>query len=198
MLKRLVIVAAVAAAAASSMGALPALAAPKDPGKPDMYGNDPHWVKDVLYKCVVYTSRPEPNMFVRWYGKCVDGVADGRGQMVWYRNNQYAAKYDGPVVRGMRQGRGDYWTPAGDRFSVTWVFGVADGQGEWRYKDGASLSGTFREGEARGHVTYVTADKTWYGGDVNGGGEVKLPDGRMTTGKLSYTAWRQPVLTIDK
>jgi hypothetical protein len=191
MLKRLAIAAFVAALA------LPAAAAPKDPGKPDMFGNDPHWVKDVLYKCVVYTSRPEPNMFVRWYGKCVDGVAQGNGQVVWYRNNQYAAKYDGPVVNGMRQGVGYYYTPNGDRFRATWVFGVADGPGEWTYKDGATLNGTFREGEARGYVTYVTADKTWYGGDVNGIGKVKLPDGRMTTGSLSYTAWRQPVLKID-
>jgi hypothetical protein len=191
-IKRLFAITAVAAALA-----LPAAAAPKDPGKPDMYGNDPHWVKDVLYKCVVYTSRPEPNMFVRWYGKCVDGVAQGKGQMVWYRNNQYAAKYDGPVVNGMRQGLGYYYTPAGDRFRVTWAYGVADGPGEWVYKDGAYLNATFREGEARGHVTYVTADKTWYGGEVNGSGKVKLPDGRMTTGKLAYAPWRQPVLTID-
>ena len=99
MIKRLAIGVAVA-----SLLVLPVAAAPKDPGKPDMYGNDPHWVKDVLYKCVVYTSRPEPNMFVRWYGKCVDGVAQGKGQMVWYRSNQFAAKYDGPVVNGMRQG----------------------------------------------------------------------------------------------
>ena len=192
MITRLAIGAAVAA-----LLVLPATAAPKDPGKPDMYGNDPHWVKDVLYKCVVYTSRPEPNMFVRWYGKCVDGVAQGDGQVVWYRNNQYAAKYDGPVVNGMRQGRGYYYTPNGDTFSATWVYGVADGPGEWRYKDGAYLNATFREGEARGYVTYVTADRTWYGGEVNGTGRVKLPDGRMTTGRLAYTPWRQPVLTVD-
>lgn len=192
MLKRVLLATAVVA-----LAALPALAGPKSPGKPDMYGNDPHWVKDVLYKCVVYTSRPEPNMFVRWYGECVDGVAQGNGQVVWYRNNQYAAKYDGPVVDGMRHGVGYYYTPGGDRFRATWVYGVADGPGEWVYKDGATLNGTFRGGEARGYVTYVTADKTWYGGEVNGTGKVKLADGRMTTGSLSYRAWNQPVLKVD-
>ena len=191
-MKRLLTMIALACAIAA-----PAAAAPKDPGKPDMYGNDPHWVKDVLYKCVIYTSRPDPKAFVRWYGKCVNGVAEGQGSMVWYVNNRYAAKYEGPVVKGARHGRGTYWAASGDRFTVEWVFGIPHGAGTWVYADGSRLEARFYDGEARGFVTYAMADGGYYSGDANGAGEIRYQDGRKVQAKMAFANYRKPVVTPD-
>lgn len=175
---------------------LPAGAQPRPVGRPDLTGNDPHWLKDFGSKCAAYVTRPERGLTIRWFGKCVNGVAEGQGVIAWYRDNRLAGKHDGAFVRGVRQGRGVYSLPNGHSLHGSWVNGVPHGDGEWRYPDGSSFSAHFYAGMPRGDVRYARADGSVYTGAARGRGLMMGPDGGKVTAGMFYVFGDQPDILL--
>lgn len=157
------------------------------------YANDPHWVVDPLSKCAIYNTRPGPALTVRWSGRCVDGMADGQGTIVYSRSNRFAAKYEGGVSGGARNGRGVYYAANFDQLSVNWKDGLAEGPGEWTYGDRSRFSAVYYRGEARGEGRYHQGD--WeYIGPLNGLGQAYFRGGSPRPARLAYVAFQQPKL----
>ncbi|CAN5902060.1 hypothetical protein BH11PSE1_BH11PSE1_18880 [soil metagenome] len=157
------------------------------------YAKDPHWVVDPFSKCAVYNTRPDPAISVRWTGACVNGMAEGKGIVVYSRNNRFAAKYDGAMSGGARNGRGVYYAANFDQLSVNWKDGLAEGLGEWTYGDKSYLSARFYRGEARGEVHYSQGD--WdYNGPLNDVGEATSRGQPPRRARLAYVPFQQPKL----
>ena len=102
MIRALCVTAALLAAGAAQ-AQVPAQPKPANARYVD-YAKDPHWVVDPLSKCAVYNTRPDPAVTVRWTGPCVNGMAEGKGIVVYSRNARFAAKYDGGMSGGARPG----------------------------------------------------------------------------------------------
>ena len=156
MIRALVVTAALLAAGAAQ-AQVPAQPKPPNARYVD-YARDLHWVVDPLSKCAIYNTRPDPAITVRWAGPCVDGMAQGKGTVVYSRNNRFTAKYDGGMSGGARNGRGVYYTANFDQLSVNWKDGLAEGSGEWTYGDKSRLNVVFYRGEARGEGRYYMGD----------------------------------------
>nr|QQZ48674.1 hypothetical protein JKL49_14320 [Phenylobacterium glaciei] len=107
---RILLTAAALLAAGSAQAQAPGQPKPAGTRYVD-YAKDPHWVVDPLSKCAVYNTRPDPAITVRWAGPCVNGMAEGKGIIVYSRNNRFAAKYDGGVSGGRATGAGSTTRP---------------------------------------------------------------------------------------
>lgn len=191
MIRALIITTAVLAAGAAQ-AQVPAQPKPAGARYVD-YAKDPHWVVDPLSKCAVYNTRPDPAITVRWSGKCVNGMAEGKGIVVYSRNNRFAAKYDGGMSGGARNGRGVYYAANFDQLSVNWKDGLAEGSGEWTYGDKSRFTVVFYRGEARGEGRYYVGD--WeYIGALNGEGKAYYRGGSPRPARLAYVAFQQPRL----
>jgi hypothetical protein len=176
--------------------ARPVEAQPRPVGRPDLTGADPHWMKDFGSKCAAYVTRPERGLTIRWFGKCVNGVAQGEGTIAWYRDNQYAGKHDGAFVGGVRQGRGVYRLANGDSLHGVWVNGVPHGDGEWRYPDGSSFRAHFYAGRPKGEVRYARADGAVYTGAAVGRGIMTQRDGAKLSAGMAYVFGEQPDILL--
>ena len=191
MIRALVVTAALLAAGAAQ-AQVPAQPKPPNARYVD-YARDLHWVVDPLSKCAIYNTRPDPAITVRWAGPCVNGMAEGKGIIVYSRNNRFAAKYDGGVSGGARNGRGVYYTANFDQLSVNWKDGLAEGSGEWTYGDKSRLTVVFYRGEARGEGRYYMGD--WeYIGALNGEGKAYYHGGSPRPARLAYVPFQQPRL----
>lgn len=179
-----------------ALGASTAGAQPRPVGRPDLTGNDPHWLKDVGSKCAAYVIRPEKGLTIRWFGKCVNGVAEGQGAIAWYRDNRLAGKHDGRFAQGVRQGHGVYRLPNGDNLHATWVNGVPHGDGEWIYPDGSSFRAHFYAGQPRGEVRYARADGAIYTGAAKGRGLMTGTDGGKVSAGMDYVFGEQPDILL--
>ncbi|MBR7619609.1 hypothetical protein JKL49_09440 [Phenylobacterium sp. 20VBR1] len=189
---RILLTAAALLAAGSAQAQAPGQPKPAGTRYVD-YAKDPHWVVDPLSKCAVYNTRPDPAITVRWAGPCVNGMAEGKGIIVYSRNNRFAAKYDGGVSGGARNGRGVYYTANFDQLSVNWKDGLAEGLGEWTYGDKSYLRARFYRGEARGDVLYRQGD--WdYNGPLNDVGAVTSHGGSPRPARLANVPYQQPRL----
>lgn len=191
MIRALVVTAALLAAGAAQ-AQVPAQPKPPNARYVD-YARDLHWVVDPLSKCAIYNTRPDPAITVRWAGPCVDGMAQGKGTVVYSRNNRFTAKYDGGMSGGARNGRGVYYTANFDQLSVNWKDGLAEGSGEWTYGDKSRLNVVFYRGEARGEGRYFMGD--WeYVGALNGEGKAYYHGGSPRPARLAYVPFQQPRL----
>ena len=191
MIRALVVTAALLAAGAAQ-AQVPAQPKPPNARYVD-YARDLHWVVDPLSKCAIYNTRPDPAITVRWAGACVDGMAQGKGTVVYSRNNRFTAKYDGGMSGGARNGRGVYYTANFDQLSVNWKDGLAEGSGEWTYGDKSRLNVVFYRGEARGEGRYFMGD--WeYVGALNGEGKAYYHGGSPRPARLAYVPFQQPRL----
>lgn len=191
MIRALCVTAALLAAGAAQ-AQVPAQPKPANARYVD-YAKDPHWVVDPLSKCAVYNTRPDPAVTVRWTGPCVNGMAEGKGIVVYSRNNRFAAKYDGGMSGGARHGRGVYYAANFDQLSVNWKDGLAEGSGEWTYGDKSRFTVVFNRGEARGEGRYYQGD--WaYIGALNGEGQAYYRGGSPRPARLAYVPFQQPRL----
>jgi hypothetical protein len=87
--------------------AIPALAADDDAAfKPDLSGDDPHWVQDRRSKCWAGTPDPMPGLSMQWSGDCVNGLVSGLGQLTWYVNGQMVGRESTNFKDGIPWGHG--------------------------------------------------------------------------------------------
>ena len=59
----------------------------------------PNWIVADNQPCRVYNPYPEPGESVTWSGGCVDGKAEGEGQLVW-RSADSTKTYEGHMRAG--------------------------------------------------------------------------------------------------
>src|ERR1700682_5638619 len=76
------------------------------------------YVADAKSGCKVWNPHPQPNEAVSWSGACVNGLAQGSGNLQWLKDNKPYEKDEGEWNEGRQFGRG----------SQDWSSGRYDGE----------------------------------------------------------------------
>lgn len=68
----------------------------------------PYWIADAKTGCKVWNSEPLPKESVTWSGDCLNGKAEGRGTLTWYRDGIEFRKIKFLKTNGavLRKGKG--------------------------------------------------------------------------------------------
>lgn len=179
----------------------------------------PEWIVAENQPCQVYNPHPEPDETVTWSGGCVEGKAEGKGELVC-RLRGGVDRYEGEMRAGKHHGHGIYLWHTGERYEGEWRSGDrhgrgvdtgADGEryeGGWKdhkrhgwgvltLPDGLVWRGPFCDGLAHGAGTQISPDgcriqAEWRAGQPYGQGLATYPDGRRET----IEAPRRPGLRI--
>ncbi len=119
-----------------------------------------NWLPDAKSGCKVWDGVPEPGESVSWDGPCQDGLTNGAGTLLWFKDGKSTGSYVGQRVAGKAQGRGIYTWTSGDRYEGNWKDDVPDGKGTYTWANGSGYQGDWRNGKKQGKAIYV-----WPSGD---------------------------------
>jgi hypothetical protein len=121
--------------------------------------------------CKVWSTQPASNEAVEWRGACVDGFAEGKGQLRWTVKDQPTRTYEGDMKAGRRSGQGVQTEASGLRYEGGFRDDFFAGPGSLRHPIGASSRGTFVVGRLEGACTLIWPDGTRYEGACESGRE---------------------------
>jgi hypothetical protein len=133
--------------------------------------------------CEVWNDYPQPKSTATWTGDCVEGKADGYGELIW----RYLAdgewtqdNYTGTLRYGKEHGRGVYVLGSGSewpgKYEGDWKDGEPHGRGVSAWVDGDRYEGDW-EGSlphGRGAILFANGDKCegdWREGKLLGTGK---------------------------
>jgi hypothetical protein len=74
--------------------------------RPDLSGNDPHWIEDTIAQCWAANPHPEGNETISWSGACENGLLSGPGILTWRQDGRITARDEGTFKDGRLTGRG--------------------------------------------------------------------------------------------
>lgn len=139
------------------------------------------WLRDAVTDCLIWTSGDDkPGEGAAWTGACQDGLASGRGTLIYWDAEGFEARYDGDVVAGRADG---------------------DGEVVWRNKDGEldRYRGTFSEGVPVGEGVYAGANGYLFEGELidgldHGRGRLTTPEGWVFRGEIDQGKMVGPAL----
>lgn len=144
------------------------------PGKPG-------WALDREDGCRIWNAEPQPAQEVAWKGPCPNGIARGRGELMWKWGSK-SSQYVGEMLDGRRHGHGTFTFANGDRYNGSWKLDRFHGRGtlEWANKD--KYEGEFKEGAISGAGVWTAANGDRYVGQFlagkrHGEGEMIQKDG---------------------
>jgi len=117
------------------------------------------WIADAQ-GCKLLNPRPMSNTSVQWSGGCLDGLAEGRGQLRWLVDGKPTVTYDGEMKAGRYSGQGVLATSTGSRYEGEFAEGRYAGRGKLSSASGLTQQGEFVAGRIEGACTL-----TWPKGD---------------------------------
>ena len=145
--------------------------------------------------CLVSVDKPTPETEIIWTGGCKEGLAAGRGKLVWFEGNKFVAAYSGEMASGKWEGNGTATFSSGDIYEGDFRNDILNGQGIHTSNDGSAYVGQFTNFKYNGVGTY-TARKSkfvgrlwvtegeilvgeWIDGILNGRGIQYRADGKV-------------------
>lgn len=116
------------------------------------------WLVDAESKCKIWLPYPTSTMSVRWNGRCLAGVAEGKGQLKLLESDQLSSEYDVTLTHGKINGRGVRVTHLSgevfDRYEGEFIDNAQTGLGIYT-KGKSRYEGAFKDGEFNGFGTLV-------------------------------------------
>jgi hypothetical protein len=129
-----------------------AVAQPAQPGA---------WIVDPGTSCKVWNPNPQGGETIKWSGPCVNGVAQGRGSLQWFKDNRLSEQDDGEWQDGRQTGVGtQVWQ--GGRYEGQLRDGEPDGHGVWTLPTGR-YDGEFQNGKPNGKGTLSNGNGVFEG-----------------------------------
>jgi len=110
---------------------------------PVLTGAD-NWIRDAATGCKLWNPNPRPNETISWFGKMVDGKADGYGIAVWKTNNNES-----------------------ERVAGQWKNGRLEGVAVWRHINGSCYAGEWKDGKKSGYGVYTWPNGTSFLGEYD-------------------------------
>jgi len=100
--------------------------------RPDLSGNDPHWIEDTVAHCWGANPNPEGGEVISWSGACENGTLNGPGMLTWSKDGRITGRDEGTFRDGRLTGHGriissDGTTYEGE-FPGTGTLTLPDGQ----------------------------------------------------------------------
>lgn len=74
--------------------------------RPDLSGNDPHWIEDGISHCWAANPHPEGGESISWSGACEGGLLSGPGTLTWSQNGRITGRDEGTFKDGRLTGHG--------------------------------------------------------------------------------------------
>ena len=119
------------------------------------------FVADAKTGCKIWNPHPQPNETVSWSGACVNGLAQGSGNLQWLNDNKPYEKDEGEWKEGRQSGRGTQDWSAG-RYGGELLNGEPHGRGVLTLQS-ARYEGEFRNGKAQGNGTVTNLEGVFKG-----------------------------------
>jgi hypothetical protein len=124
------------------------------------------WIADPGTWCKVWNPNPQGGESIKWSGACVNGVAQGRGSLQWFKDDRLLEQDDGEWQDGRQTGEGtQVWQ--GGRYEGQLREGEPDGHGVWTLPTGR-YEGEFRNGKPNGKGALSNANGVFEGIWKNG------------------------------
>ena len=117
--------------------------------------------------CSVFNPNPQPAETITYVGPCVDGLAEGEGELTWHyvRYGQLTeSTYEGGFRAGKYHGYGVSIKANGSRYEGGWKDYEYHGQGTRSYANGNRYEGEWKEGDRHGEGKYTWAEGGYYQG----------------------------------
>ena len=127
--------------------------------------NYEQWIEDLRNGCKVFNKQPQPNETITYDGQCLNGYADGKGVVIWYKDQLFNEKGDAHWTHGKLDGKGSYEWASGNKFVGEWVNGNRHGKGVFTWANGNKYVGDFLDGKRTGKGTFTWANGDRYVGD---------------------------------
>lgn len=113
------------------------------------------------------------------------GKVSGTGQISWTNGN----RFEGTLVRGVKQGKGMFSWNNGQRYVGDWANDLPNGKGTIIYANGDRYDGDVKDGQAHGQGTarFTTGDSyagNWVGGRRHGNGRYLWVQGSYWEGEF--------------
>jgi outer membrane protein OmpA-like peptidoglycan-associated protein len=155
------------------------------------------WMNDKVTGCAIWSAdKPEEDERASWSGACHSGMAEGKGNLLFWDGKGVLARYDGAVsagrthgagaikfrndeatgfdsyvgkfINGSPAGKGLLVSHSGYRFEGELLDGVNHGKGKLTTPDGWEIKGEIKDGKAVGEAFayYEDANKDLYVGDI--------------------------------
>jgi len=138
------------------------------------------WISDIKSGCKVWNYHPTTNETITYIGNCVDGKANGKGSITWYKDGNKIGLSKGEYIDGRINGNCSY-TGFESGIMTRHIKGeckdgLLNGKGsETRYKNSEIESvyiGGHKDGKFHGEGTYTTIEGgkgIHYRGEFNDG-----------------------------
>lgn len=119
------------------------------------------WIQDAETGCRIWNPQPQDNESARWSGQCVDGHAEGAGELRWFVDSQLQATDTISMRRGKQHGKVVSRRADGDVLEFTYENGLAQGPASARLPNGDVENWTFVNGKTEGVLTttYANGDR---------------------------------------
>jgi hypothetical protein len=139
--------------------------------------------------CRVVNPHPVEGESITWTGGCKDGYANGEGTLEWLIDGKVVKHYEGPLVKGIKEGQGYTVHDNGYAYEGPYVNNLPDGVGVTKYTNGDRYDGTLSRGirTGFGKMTYATGgsyEGEWKAGRRTGKAKVVFAGGRQA--ELEY------------
>lgn len=94
----------------------------------------------------------------KWYGKCHNGKAHGKGTAKYFNNKKLIATYSGYMNQGHSHGHGTMVWNDGEKYTGQYVNGYMSGKGTYIWPDGQKYVGQWKNDQAHGYGTLTFPD----------------------------------------
>jgi hypothetical protein len=119
------------------------------------------FVADPKSGCKVWNPHPQPNEAVSWSGACVNGLAQGAGNLQWLNNGKPYEKDQGEWSEGRQSGRGTQDWSLG-RYDGELLNGEPNGRGVLTLQS-SRYEGEFFKGKPNGTGTVTSLSGVYNG-----------------------------------
>jgi hypothetical protein len=127
--------------------------------------------------CKIWNPNPHPNETITWSGGCANGLAEGEGVLVWFKDGKQESEDKGTFKAGRLEGPGVTTTTGGYRYEGDFQAGKFHGRGISTYANGTRYEGDFSNGLPNGQGTLTMPNGKSYSGNWTNG---CLPDQKVS------------------
>lgn len=153
--------------------------------------SDAGWISSTDGKCQVFTNFNYQNRSFNWTGGCIDGYADGYGELELLENGKKILHLKGSLTKGKMEGRASMqYLVDGDLYEGHFKGSILHGMGHFYNDDGDHYEGNYEQGVRSGNGIYwydpespiLKYEGEWQNNQQHGFGMLHYRDGKIEKG----------------